>query len=363
MNLDHGDGAMTAQGKIIDCDVHPAVTGLQALLPYFDDYWRDFVSARELNGMDLGLYRPSLPISGRPDWRTEGERAALSVGAMQTQLLDPFNVGIAICSVLNGASSFFNSYFGAAACKATNEWLKANWLDKDERLRGSIMVPIQEPDLAAEEIERLAGDKRFVQVIMPASGDMPFGRRHYWPIYRAAARHGLPVAIHPGGGGRYPQSYIGFHSLYIEDYALQASTLANQMLSLIYEGVFKEIPELKIVMLESGISWLPAYLTDAENKWMGLRREVPWVDESPWVYARRHFRFTTQPFDAPSGGAVVNRIIDMLGSEDMLLFSTDYPHYHFEGEAALPEGLAAERVARITRANPLSTYSRLEGAL
>lgn len=349
--------------KPIDCDVHPGISGLKALLPYYDDYWRDFVSMRGLDGMDLGTYRPSLPIAARDDWRGEEGRGAMSVAAMQEQLLDAFGLELAICSVLNGASSFFNGYFGAATCKATNDWLRHNWLDQDERLRGSIMVPIQEPELAVEEIDRLAADRRFVQIQMPVSGDVPFGRRHYWPIYRAAVRHGLPIAIHPGGGGRYPQSYIGNHTLYIEDYALQSSTMANQMLSLIYEGVFAEFPDLKVVMLESGVTWLPAFLTDAENKWMALRREVPWVDKSPWDYARRHFRFTTQPFDAPADGAIVSRLIDMLGSEDMLMFSTDYPHAQFAGDRALPDGLSADRIERITRTNALSTYTRLSEAV
>ncbi|MBJ6988039.1 MULTISPECIES: amidohydrolase family protein [unclassified Devosia] len=347
----------------IDCDVHPAISGLQDLLPYYDDYWRDFVSMRELNGMDLGIYRPSLPLSARPDWLGTEPRAGASLDVLQGQLLDPFKVDIAICTVLNGASSFFNPYFAAATCKASNDWLIENWLAKDARLRGSIMVSIQDPDLAAEEIERLAGDRRFVQVVMPVAGDMPFGRRYYWPIYRAAAKHGLPIAIHPGGGGRYQQSYIGNHSLYLEDYALQASTMAHQMLSLIYEGVFSEFPDLKVVMLESGVTWVPSYLTDAENKWMALRREVPWVDKSPWDYARKHFRFTTQPFDAPNNGEIVNRVIDMLGSEDMLLFSTDYPHFQFNGDNALPTGLSDERIARLKSINPLATYSRLSEAV
>jgi predicted TIM-barrel fold metal-dependent hydrolase len=351
-------------GKLIDCDVHPGISGLQALLPYYDDYWRDFVSMRELNGMDLGNYRPNLPISSRDEWRDASGRGATSVEAMQSQLLEPFGLDIAICSVLNGAQSFFNPYFAAATCKATNDWLIENWLAKDARLRGSILVPIQDPDLAVAEIERLAGDKRFVQVLMPVAGDMPFGRRFYWPIYCAAVKHGLPIAIHPGGGTRFPQSYIGNHTLYIEDYALQSSTMANQLSSLIYEGVFGEFPELKVVMLESGVTWLPSYLTDAENKWMALRREVPWVDKSPWEYARKHFRFSTQPFDAPENGEIVNRLIDMLGSEDMLMFSTDYPHNQFKGLDALPTGLTPERIEAITRTNPNATYTRLaEGAL
>ena len=42
------------------------------------------------------------------------------------------------------------------------------------------------------EIERRAADKRFVQVLMLAGDEQPLGRRHYWPIYRAAVETGLP---------------------------------------------------------------------------------------------------------------------------------------------------------------------------
>ena len=44
----------------------------------------------------------------------------------------------------------------AALCRAINNWLVAEWLDRDPRLRASIVVPVHSPDLAAEEIERCA---------------------------------------------------------------------------------------------------------------------------------------------------------------------------------------------------------------
>src|SRR3546814_7348621 len=65
------------------------------------------------------------------------------------------------------------------------------------------MVPIESPDLAAEEIERCAADRRFVQVLLLAMNEAPLGRRHYWPIFRAAERFGLPVGIHAGTGYRH----------------------------------------------------------------------------------------------------------------------------------------------------------------
>ena len=44
----------------------------------------------------------------------------------------------------------------------------------------------------------------------------------------------------------------------------------------------------------------------------------------------------------------------------MLLFSTDYPHWQFEGDDVLPEGLSGEAVRRILIDNPLETYPRLQ---
>ena len=65
-----------------------------------------------------------------------------------------------------------------AFCHALNDWLVKEWLDKDSRLRGSIVIPMQSVEKSVAEIERCAADKRFVQVLMLASGDNPLGRRH-----------------------------------------------------------------------------------------------------------------------------------------------------------------------------------------
>jgi hypothetical protein len=44
----------------------------------------------------------------------------------------------------------------------------------------------------------------------------------------------------------------------------------------------------------------------------------------------------------------------------MLLFSTDYPHYQFDGENPIPEGLDAGLARKIMAENPLRTYVRLK---
>ena len=52
-------------------------------------------------------------------------------------------------------------------------------------------------------------------------------------------------------------------------------------------------------------------------------------------------------------------IIDEIGSDEMLLFSTDYPHWHFEGTDAVPPGLPDGLLTKLLVDNALATYPRL----
>ena len=114
-----------------------------------------------------------------------------------------------------------------------------------------------------------------------------------------------------------------------------------------------------MVLLESGVTWLPAYLWRLAKFWRGLRFEVPWVDRPPHEIVRDQVRLTIQPLDAPPDAGVVSRIVEHLRSDAMLLFATDYPHWQFEGDDVLPDGLPADLIEKIAVANPLETYPRL----
>lgn len=341
-----------------DCDVHPTLASLKVLLPYMDAYWQEQVTVRGIDGLDLATYSPKTPIAGRPDWR-DGGKAGEKLATLQG-VMDRLNTRGAICNVLYGGQTVFNVYFAAAICRATNLWLASEWLDRDPRLRGSIVVPMQDPELAVEEIERCAPDRRFVQVLMLSSGDAPLGRRQYWPIYRAAAKHGLPVALHAGHAHRFAPTYTGWPSYLVEDHVALSQQIQGQLLSLIYEGVFSQFPTLRIVLMESGVTWLPGFLWRIENTWRALRVEVPWVDRPPPEIIREHVRLTAQPIDAPADAAVVRTILDQIGSDDILLYASDYPHWHFDGDDARPVGFSDALYRKIAVENPLATYPRLQ---
>ena len=346
----------------IDCDLHVTVPNMAALLPYMTEAWREMIVSRGTDGLELASYPMDAPVTCRPDWRPSGGKPGTDLGLLQQHALDGFGTKRAILTCLHGSQAVHSEDLAQALCGAVNDWLVDQWLDRDDRLRAGIVVPFQSPIYAAAEIEKRAADRRFVQVQLLASGEMLLGRRYYWPIYEAAVKHDLPIAIHAGSAYRHAPTSVGWPSHFTQDYVHQTMAFEAQLLSLMAEGVFNHFPTLKVVLLESGVTWLPAFLWRAIKSWRGLRGETPWFTQSPGDLVRKHVRLTAQPFDAP-GAAEVERIVEHIGGDHMLLFATDFPHWHFEGTDALPPGLPTDLIRKMAIDNPMETYPRLKETL
>ena len=344
----------------IDCDIHPSVPGLNALLPYLEEHWREVVLTRGMDELNSMSYPANSPLTARPDWRPASGKPAATLAAIRHECLDAFGSSIAILNCLYGIQMLFSEDMAAAYARAVNDWIAAEWLAKEPRLRASIVVPTQNPELAVDEIERCAANPGFVQVLLLAGADAPLGKRQYWPIYAACIRHGLAVGIHAGSNYHNPPTAVGWPSYYTEDYVAQAQAFQTQVTSLICEGVFSRHPELKIVLLESGWTWLPAHLWRLTKYWRGLRTEVPWVDRSPVEIVRSNIRLSLTPTDMPPKAEALQRLLDHMQSDELLVFSTDYPHHHFEGSDPWPPGLSPELRRKIAVDNPRALYARLK---
>jgi uncharacterized protein len=349
----------------VDCDLHPAVPGMNVLLPYLDDYWREMASVRALDRLNLSLtsYPQNSPLSCRPDWKLDGAaKPGSSLEAMQQHVLDRYQPRYGILNCLYGAQVFHSEDMAAAFCRATNDWIRDHWLNRDARLRASIVIPAHNTELAVAEIDRRADDFRFVQVLMLASGETTLGRRHLWPIYERAERLGLAIGIHAGSAYRYAPTAAGWPSYYVEDYVAQSAAFESQLQSMISEGVFAKFPGLKVVAIESGLTWLSGFIWRADKTWKGVRAEVPWVTRAPSEIIRNNVRFTVQPIDAPDECDAIRRLVDHLKSDELFLFSTDYPHWQFDGDDVLPDGLPDSLFRKIVAENALATYARLAKA-
>jgi len=329
------------QAAAIDCDVHPPVPTMGRLRDHLDERWRDFVLEHGVRSLETTYEMVRAPLFRRP-------------GADPAQpVREDLGVGTAILHCLAGVQAFHSEDLAAALAAAVNDWVRAEWLDRDPRLRASIVIPQQSAELAVREIERLAGDQRFVAVLLLGRGETPLGRRPHWPIYEAAERHGLAVAIHPGGNVGSAITPVGWPSHLCEDVVTAASVLQAQLLSLVAEGVFRRFPRLRAVLLESGVTWLPGFLWRADKDWKGIRREIPWVDRLPSEIVSEHVRFSLHPFDGPPD--VYPELVEQAGGDHMFLFATDHPHWSLE--APLP-GLSE----RVMRGNARDACPRLKEA-
>jgi predicted TIM-barrel fold metal-dependent hydrolase len=161
----------------IDCDVHPTCVGLRQLLPYMDELWRETVIRRGIDDLTTIAFPAINPLTSRSDWRDGSGRAATSATILGEQALDQFGSSHAILNCLYGAQAVFSEDMAAAFSRALNGWIAREWLDADPRLRASIVVPMQSAELAVDEIDRWAPDRRFVQVLLLANGEVPLGRR------------------------------------------------------------------------------------------------------------------------------------------------------------------------------------------
>lgn len=342
----------------IDCDLHPHVPGVAALLPYMDEYWRHTLVERGIQVLESASYPPNAPSTVRADWRGANGQAPATVDRVQAQALDRWGAAAGILNPLFPVQLPFSRDMSAAMARAVNDWVRAEWLEKDARLRAAILLPngVEE---AVAEIERLAPDHRFVQGLVLCMGEIPLGRREWWPVHAALEKHGLPLAIHAGSAWRHPPTSVGWPSWYVEEYASNSLGFQASLASLLTEGVFGKFPNLKVVLAESGVSWLPSFLWRLTKSWKGVRFEIPWVDRPPAEIIRDHVRLTVRPFDAPEDADTVKRLLDHLRSDEMLLWATDWPHAHFEEDATVPPGLPEALLPKIMVDNPRATYARL----
>ena len=209
-----------------------------------------------------------------------------------------------------------------------------------------VVVPYEDTAASVKEIELRAGDREFAQVLLLRRTAEPLGQRRYWPIYEAAAAADLAVGIHAFGNGGWPNTAGGWGSYYIEEMVGHAQAQQSLLVSMILEGVFEHIPNLRVVLVEGGLAWAAALGWRLDRQWTKLKRELPHLKRAPSEYIRSNVWFTTQPIEEPEPRTQLAEAIEWIGW-DRVLFATDYPHWDFDDPAhALPMKLTeAQRQA------------------
>jgi predicted TIM-barrel fold metal-dependent hydrolase len=326
--------------KLIDADVHNSL-GSTSLLPHLSAYWREVVKAKGvgvpgvLTGSPIGVLRSD---ATPPDGGAPGSDPKF----LASHHLDRYGVSYAILTGggILGISLNPDVDWANAVSSAYNDALVEEWLEVDARYRGSILINHSDPEYSAREIDRVAKDKRFVQVLMASGSSRLFGQRFFHPIYEAAERNGLPVAIHPGtegSGTAYPATPAGHPTRYMEWHNILPTNFMAHINSLVCEGVFEKFPSLKFVAIEGGIAWLPHLMWRMDKNYKALRSTTPWLKKLPSEYIKEHVRLTTQPIEEPENPDHILQILEMMDAKNTVMFSSDYPHWDFDNpKMALP---------------------------
>jgi uncharacterized protein len=326
---------------MIDCDVHQNLSSIRDLLPQLPEIYQERILSGGYGGIDFPQYHwvhpegfwrgDSFPDEGPPGSDYE---------LLRRQLLDAYDIDYAILTgedILT-VSAMSSPQLAAALARGYNDWLIETWLPRDPRLKGSIVVAVQDADTAAAEIRRVGEHPDMIQVLLPSGARTGYGHPHYHPIYEAAAELGLVIGIHAGAGGCGtigPPTATGWPTYYIEWHTLISTEFMSHLVSLICHGIFEKFPTLRVVFIEGGACWLPGLLWRLDNNYKGLRMEVPWLTRLPSEYAREHVRLTTQPLERPASTKDLREVLEIVGPE-LLLFATDYPHWDFDNPLKLP---------------------------
>lgn len=319
---------------VIDTDIHPAVSKehVQARLP---QPWRTRYAAGNRGPGTLGWWNPN--GVDRADVHLESGRSIHSdPQLLLSHFFDAYDIDYGVFipgGVLHMAQSPEPDY-AASVISAVNDVIAEEWLPQSPRFRSSLAVYPHLPEMAVAEIQRLGSNPQFVQVQLPSGSRIPWGQRIFHPIYEAASEHNLAIAIHPGSEGvglsgppnaaGYPTSYFEWHTTLVNSYIAHVT-------SMLAEGVFAKFPNLKFVLVEGGISWLPPILWRMDKNWKALHSTIPWLDALPSEIAARHIRLSTQPLEEPPNVDHFHAMLEMFPAERMLMFSSDYPHW--DGDA------------------------------
>ncbi len=335
---------------VVDADVHlhedPAELAEYAEPPW-DTALREIAKVDE-RYLDLPAMSPRAEF--RIPWPggTNRPQTVSSPDAMRRELDDlHVNVAILFPDHLLSLAMVREPPFAVALARSYNDWLADRWLRHEPTLKGSIVIPPQDPTAGAAEIRKHAGDSSYVCAYLPAAGlKLLYGHELYDPVYEAAQETGVPVVIHSVEAifPVFPFQLEQFRTaMAVHALAHPLSMVAN-CVSMLETGVPVRFPDLRIGFMEAGTGWVPFVANRLDKEYTERRREVPILQERPSHYMRRFF-YGTQPIEEPEERLDLVKQFELFDGENQAMFASDWPHHDFD-HTQFVFGLPFSREAR-----------------
>jgi aminocarboxymuconate-semialdehyde decarboxylase len=251
----------------------------------------------------------SLPgISQKSTMVPEMIEPALMVKNMKRRRIDVFAV-----SLTNPMVYWAPPAFGLKLSRAWNDACAALHTAYPDRFIGTMMLPMQAPELALQELERAAKLPGMrVLYLAEAINGRNLHEKDFWPIYARCEALKLPIFLHslyPCGQERMGQFFL--RNLLGNPY--EAGIAAS---CLVMGGVMDAFPSLKVMLPHAGGTF--PWLIGRIDYGIKVRRELAHMKRPASKYLRR-FHYDTITHHP----RILNYLIDLVGA-DRIVLGSDY---------------------------------------
>jgi predicted TIM-barrel fold metal-dependent hydrolase len=209
-----------------------------------------------------------------------------------------------------------------ACFQAYNDWIAEFCNHAPPRLAGAGMIPVDDVDVACEELKRISrlGLRGGMISCAPGTG-RTYDKRLWDPMWATAAELGLPLSLHIVTEEERTGERIGPEEGAMKDWPLQFLSGMRSFNDIVFGGALERHPELKIVLAEQDVGWVAHFLHRMDHAWEKQRFATKGyvIKETPSFYFKRQVKCTFQ--DDPVG--VANRYFTGI---DSLMWASDYPH-------------------------------------
>jgi len=219
--------------------------------------------------------------------------------------------------------------WATAVARAYNNWFTDRFFRVSARLRGVALLPLQDVPEAVKELGRAVTELGMVGAVLPANnGELgvrkALGHPDFWPIYAAAERLDVPLAVH---GAPSFNLGINFFTQFAQTHALEHPIAQIiQLTRMVMEGVFERFPRLRVAYLEAGAGWVP-YMMDRLDRSYEIWAAAQYREFSAWLKKKpsEYMQSGQVYFSCEGGERSLSNTIERIGHQT-LLFASDFPH-------------------------------------
>ncbi len=241
-----------------------------------------------------------------------------------------------------GGAGIEDPGYGAAVCRAYNNWLYDYCSENSDRLKGIAVVPLQDVSAAIVELRRSVTELGMVGVCSPAHVQ---GKNcdhvDFLPFYAECERLGVPVCFHtaPGHPGVMAAGIERSNNFFVTHAIAFPVELMIASASLIAAGIPERFPRLKFGFFEAGISWVPYWIERLDEHYEKLAGHVPALTKAPSEIMRgEQFFYSCEPEEHRLPEA-----IEDVGA-DRIMYASDYAHWDCEYPNSVREIAEREEV-------------------